>query len=277
MDILNKLLAVNQNYILIALMFLFYTLEQITNTQFKFKNRPQHLFQNLLFLVVFVLANLLWATVTVVSINWMNERHIGLLYIVQLPYWLKLIAGVALFDFVTYWFHRAEHVTPLLWRLHRVHHSDTSMDASTNFRNHPIELIIYFGGSNIIAAGIFGLDLISLGLYFLVVTPFVFLEHSNLRFPGWIDKTFGLVFTTPNLHKVHHDQDQYYTDSNFSDIFILWDRLFGTFKYKSTSQIKFGLKEFDDNKKQTFWYLMRSPFIKVRRINSSELKKINLK
>ena len=275
MDILKKLLAVDLNLIIIALMFLFYSLEQITSTQFKFKNRPQHLFQNLLFQIVFVLANLLWATVTVVAINWMNERHFGLLYLVHWPYWLKLVTGVVLFDFVTYWFHRAEHVTPILWRLHRVHHSDTTMDASTNFRSHPIELIFYFGGSNIIAAGIFGLDLVSLGLYFLLITPLVFLEHSNLRFPVWIDKTFGLVFTTPNFHKVHHDQDQYYTDSNFADIFILWDRLFGTFKYKPTSQIKFGLKEFDESGKQTFWYLIKSPFLKVRRIDSSELKKIN--
>jgi sterol desaturase/sphingolipid hydroxylase (fatty acid hydroxylase superfamily) len=71
---------------------------------------------------------------------------------------------------------------------------------------------------------------------------------------------------------VHHEQDQYYTDSNFADIFILWDRLFGTYKYKPVDQIKFGLKEFDEEKKQSFWYLIKSPFIKVKRITSEELK-----
>jgi sterol desaturase/sphingolipid hydroxylase (fatty acid hydroxylase superfamily) len=147
------------------------------------------------------------------------------------------------------------------------------MDASTNFRAHPLELMFWFGTSNIIAAAIFGLDLLSLGLYFLVATPFFFLEHANLRFPTWIDKTFGLVFTTPNLHKIHHEQDQYFTDSNFADIFILWDRFFGTYKYKPAHEIKFGLKEFDDDKKQTFWYLFRSPFININRITSGELRK----
>ncbi len=126
---------------------------------------------------------------------------------------------------------------------------------------------------HIIAAAIFGLDLLSLGLYFLVATPFFFLEHANLLFPTWLDKTFGLVFTTPNLHKIHHEQDQYYTDSNFADIFILWDRFFGTYKYKPANEIKFGLKEFDDDKKQTFWYLFKSPFININRITSGELKK----
>ena len=273
MELINTLLAVNFNYILIGMMVLFYSLEQILATQFKFNKRPQHLFQNILFQVAFFLCNLLWASVTVFSIEWLNKQQVGLSYLVQMPLWLKLLLGVAMFDLVSYWFHRIAHVVPLLWRFHRVHHSDTTMDASTNFRAHPLELIFWFGTSNILASAIFGLDLLTLAVYFLVATPFFFLEHANLRFPKWIDNSFGLLFTTPNLHKVHHEQDQHYTDSNYSDIFILWDRLFGTFKSKPVEQIKFGLKEFDEEKKQTFWYLMKSPFLKIKRIESEELNK----
>jgi sterol desaturase/sphingolipid hydroxylase (fatty acid hydroxylase superfamily) len=79
------------------------------------------------------------------------------------------------------------------------------------------------------------------------------------------------------MHKVHHEQDQFYTDSNYSDIFILWDRLFGTYKYKPTEQISFGLKEFEDEKKQTFWYLLISPFINMGRVTSEDLKKDKIK
>lgn len=274
MELLNQLLAINFNYIVIGFIVGLYSLEQIMNTQFKFDKRPQHLLQNLLFQVVFFIGNLLWAIILVYSIEWLNKNHIGLFYLIPVPVWLKLILAVVLFDFVSYWFHRISHNVPLLWRFHRVHHSDTSMDSSTYFRGHPIEIFFWFGVGNIVAAGIFGLDLISLGFYFLVSLPFFFLEHVNLKFPAWIDKTFGLIFTTPNLHKVHHEQDQYYTDSNFSDIFILWDRIFGTYKHKPVEQIKFGLKEFDEAKKQSFWYLMKSPFIHVTRIGSDELKKI---
>ncbi len=96
------------------------------------------------------------------------------------------------------------------------------------------------------------------------------IEHTNLRIPSWVDKSFGLIFTTPNFHKVHHEQDQFYTDSNFADLFILWDRLFGTFKYKSASEIKFGLGEFEEGRKQKFGYLMISPFINIHRISSTE-------
>ena len=275
METLNKLLAIDLNYIIIVLIVIFYSLEQLLNTQFQFKKRPQHLIHNILFLGVFYLLNLLWAIVIVFSIEWLNNHQIGLFYLFDIPLWLKLVLGVMLFDFVTYWFHRMSHLTPVLWRFHRVHHSDTTMDASTFFRGHPIETFLWFGTSNIIAAGIFGLDLIALGLYFLVSTPFFFLEHSNIKFPVWLDKTFGLIFTTPNIHKVHHEQDQFYTDSNFSDIFILWDRLFGTFKYKPPEQINFGLKEFEEDRKQTFWYLIRSPFISMGRITSGDLKKEN--
>ncbi len=277
MEIVNKLLAINFNYIVIGMIIIFYSLEQVLNNQFTFRKRPQHLFHNLLYQVVFFLINIFWALFTVYCIDWLNKKQVGLFYFIQVPFWIKLILGVIMFDFVTYWFHRIAHKSPLVWRFHRVHHSDTTMDSSTYFRGHPVEIFGWFGVSNIVAAGIFGLDLYTLGLYFLVATPFIFLEHSNFRFPKWLDNTVGLVFTTPNLHKVHHDQDQHYTDSNFSDIFIIWDRLFGTFKWKPVEQIKFGLKEFDEDKKQTFWYLMKAPFLQVKRISTDELKETDNK
>jgi len=275
MELLNKLLAINPNYILIGLMVLFYSMEQLLSTQFKFTKRPQHLFQNSLFYAVFFLLGILWSSVTVFSVEWFNNQRIGLFYLVQLPIGLKLPVGIALIDLTSYWFHRLSHVVPLLWRFHRVHHSDTTMDASTNFRGHPLESFLWFGSSSILAAAIFGLDLLTMGVYLFITMVFFVLQHSNLLFPKWIDKSLGLVITTPNLHKVHHEQDQYYTDSNFADIFIVWDRLFGTFKSKPVEQIKLGLKEFDEEKKQTFLYLMKSPFINVKRVSSDELNKGN--
>ena len=148
------------------------------------------------------------------------------------------------------------------------------MDSSTFFRGHPLEVLV-FGNAGIVAVAIFGMDMLSLGLYLFIFIPFAFLEHTNLSFPKWLDKTVGRVFVTPNFHKVHHEQDQYYTDSNFSDILIIWDRLFGTFKYKPVTEMKYGLAEFDDTRKQSFLYLMKCPFINIRRVSSKELKKSN--
>ncbi|MBA2499231.1 MAG: sterol desaturase family protein [Chitinophagaceae bacterium] len=270
METLNQLLSIELNYIIIGLIVVFFTIEQVVTTQFNYSKRPHHLFNNALFMVVFFIGNIFWAAFAVFSIEWLYNQHIGLFHLIDLPVWLKLILGVAMIDMVTYWFHRMSHRIPLLWRFHRVHHSDTSMDSSTYFRSHPFELIFWFGTSNIIAAAIFGLDLVTLGVYFLVGTPFFIIEHTNLRFPRWVDKTFGLVFTTPNIHKVHHEKDQFYTDSNYADIFILWDRLFGTYQYKPAEELQIGLDEFDDDKKQSFWYLIKSPFLNVKRVNTNE-------
>lgn len=71
-------------------------------------------------------------------------------------------------------------------------------------------------------------------------------------------------YYTPNSKTAsanHHEQDQACTDSNYAGIFILWDRLLGTNKYKPADRIKFGRTEFRDPSRQTFWFLLKSPLI----------------
>jgi sterol desaturase/sphingolipid hydroxylase (fatty acid hydroxylase superfamily) len=275
MDILEFLLTVDTRYIVLGLVVVLFSLEQIIASQFKFSNRPWHLFNNALFHFLFLIINFVWVYVLIFCIEWLNNHQIGLFYIIDAPTWLKLILGVAMFDFVFYWFHRMSHRVPFLWRLHRVHHSDSSMDVSTAFRGHPFEQFLWFGVSRIVAAGIFGLDLLALGFLALIAIPIFFIVHSNIRFPSWLDNTLGWVILTPNQHKVHHEQDQEYTDSNYADIFILWDRLFGTYRYKPVDQIKFGLREFNDSKQESFWYLIKSPFLDITRSKSDPLNEPN--
>ncbi len=146
------------------------------------------------------------------------------------------------------------------------------MDSSTTFRFHPLELAIVYQAGNLITAALFGLEVMGLALYYFIVYIFFFLEHSNLKYPDWLNTTIGLVFVMPDHHRVHHHQEQYYTDANFADIFILWDRLFGTFKLLPVSKIRYGLVEFNDAKKQTFLYLLKSPFISMQGKEEKEPK-----
>jgi len=270
MDLLNKLLEIDPNYIIIGLIAFFFSLEQIIKSPFNFKKRINHLFQNVLFQFILVVLNIFFVTFQVFSIEWFNSNHVGLLYQIELPIWAKLIVSVALYDITAYWIHRATHKIPLLWRLHRVHHSDTTMDSSTVFRFHPIELILVFGIGNIVTAALFGTDVFSMALYYFFLYLFFFFEHANLNYPKWLNSTLGIFFVMPDHHRVHHQQDQYYTDSNYADIFIIWDRLFGTFKTMPIEKMKFGLAEFDTEKKQTFLYLIKSPFINFKRISSDQ-------
>jgi len=272
--VLQKLLTLDQNMVMVILITIFYTLEQLIKTPQKFNKRGSHLLNNIPFQIIFMVIFYFVALFQVWSIQKLNDHHIGLFYYIQIPYAVKVIIGVACFDLVTYFTHRLSHKIPIVWRLHRVHHSDTTMDSTTYFRGHPLELT--FAAMNIFAAAIFGLDVTILTIYFLILLPFAIAEHSNFQSPSWIDTTFGKIFTTPNMHKIHHHQNQEYTDSNFADIFILWDRLFGTFKYTPVKQIPYGLQEFDDNKKQTFWYLLKSPFLNIKRITQQEDDKVHV-
>ncbi|WP_108809017.1 sterol desaturase family protein [Aquimarina spinulae] len=265
MDTLNQIVSINPNYIVIGLLVFFFSLEQLMKNPFRFTNRVGHLFQNMLFQVTLVILNIFFVTFQVYCIEWVNNNEIGVLYFIELPFWSKLFIAVALYDLTAYWIHRATHRIPLLWRFHRVHHSDTSMDSSTVFRFHPIELILVFGIGNILTAIIFGTDVLAMAVYYLILYVFFFFEHSNLKYPSWLNTTLGLVFVTPDQHRVHHQQDQFYTDSNYADIFIIWDRLFGTFKKLPLRGIKYGLKEFEEDRKQQFLFLIRSPFIKIKR------------
>ena len=273
MDLLNKLLSIDPNYIVIGLIALFFSLEQLSNSPFSFKKRINHLFQNALFQVVLVILNTFFVTFQVFSIEWLNSNHSGFLYLVELPFWAKLFISVALYDITAYWIHRATHKIPLLWRFHRVHHSDTTMDSSTVFRFHPIEIILVFGVGNIVTAALFGTDVISMALYYFILYVFFFFEHANLNYPRWLNSTLGLIFVMPDQHRVHHQQDQFYTDSNYADILILWDRLFGTFKMMPSEKMKYGLIEFDSENKQSFLYLIKSPFFNIKRITREPVEK----
>ncbi len=272
MDVLNILLEIDPNYIMIGLIAFFFSLEQLLKSPFNFKKRINHLFQNVLFQFILIGLNIFFVTFQVFSIEWLNSHQIGLLFLVEIPIWAKLVISVALYDITAYWIHRGTHKIPLLWRFHRVHHSDTSMDSSTVFRFHPIELILVFGIGNILTAAVFGTDVFTMALYYFVLYLFFFIEHANLNYPKWLNTTFGLLFVMPDFHRVHHQQDQFYTDANYADIFILWDRIFGTFKTMPIAKMKFGLVEFKEPKKQTFLYLIKSPFLNINRISSNEKK-----
>lgn len=270
METLDTLLSIDPNYIIIGLLAFFFSLEQLLDNPFIFKKRGTHLLQNVLLQIVFGVINIFFLSILVFAIEWLNTREMGLFYLFELPFWVQLTASVLLFDFATYWLHRASHRSPLLWRLHRVHHSDTTMDSSTTFRFHPLELAIVYQAWNLITAAIFGLDVTALALYYFMVYIFFFLEHSNLNYPKWLNTTLGLVFVMPDHHRVHHHQEQFYTDSNFADIFIIWDRIFGTFKLIPTNKIKYGLVEFKEEKKQSFLYLLKSPFISIERVDGKK-------
>lgn len=264
-NVFQKIVNFDQNILALSLLAIFFTLEQVLNRNINFKLGFFHLINSLLLQIGYTIVNVCFAAVMIVCFNWINEYHIGLFNQLHFAYTFKVLIGIFCVDFTYYWSHRLYHVSPLFWRFHRVHHSDTLMAGDTSFRFHPFDALLD-GASSITAAIIFGLDINIILFFFVLYLPILFTQHSNFIFPAWTDKFFGKIIMSPNFHKVHHHQKQEFTDSNYGNVFVFWDKIFGTFKELPIPEIKYGLEEFDEPKKQNAWYLIKSPFLKIKRI-----------
>jgi sterol desaturase/sphingolipid hydroxylase (fatty acid hydroxylase superfamily) len=143
--------------------------------------------------------------------------------------WLATLPALLLIDsLLVYWTHRLMHRWPLLWRIHRVHHSDEGFDVSTSLRNHPLELIV--------AVPTLTISVLIVGAPVSIVIAaqtlslaFTMFQHANIDLPPALDRAIELVLVTPAVHRVHHNPARATHDSNYGELLTLWDRLFGTF------------------------------------------------
>jgi exosortase len=168
----------------------------------------------------------------------------GLIRDLELPFLLEAALVFLILDLWRYWEHRLFHEVPVLWRMHLVHHSDTQLDVTTSQRHHPFE-----GLATTFLALIFvfalGFSAPALALYLLLATWSSVYTHANIVLPESIDKPIRWLLVTPSVHAIHHSSFQPQTDSNYSSVLTVWDRLFGTYRDPSTTQVQeFGLKYF---------------------------------
>jgi sterol desaturase/sphingolipid hydroxylase (fatty acid hydroxylase superfamily) len=141
-----------------------------------------------------------------------------------------VVAGILSFliiDLYMYFWHRAMHQLPLAWRFHQLHHTDRSMNVSTAYRFHPIE-IISSSIPKLLLIWLLGISSNFVLIYELVFTVVVALHHSNWAIPESIDRLLALVIVTPNLHRIHHSQVVAETNSNYGSVLNWWDRIFRT-------------------------------------------------
>lgn len=170
-----------------------------------------------------------------------------------------LVALLAL-DGATYLVHRLLHQVPLLWRVHLVHHIDTCVDATTAFRQHPIEGVLRF--SFLAAtAWVLGAPPAAIALYRLLGALNSVLEHANIRVPRALDRLLVWLWVTPDMHKVHHSRDRVETDSNYANLFSVFDRLFRTFTPSSRGTfVHYGIRGYDSSSTQSIGAVLLLPF-----------------
>ncbi len=141
--------------------------------------------------------------------------------------WLGLGFDLLLLDLWIYWWHRLNHRWPLLWRFHEVHHLDEFLDASSALRFHWGEVLL---SAFVRAVVIFvaGMPLASVVIFETLLAVAVMFHHSNLSLPPAFERALSLVIVTPSIHWVHHHARRADTDSNYSTVLSLWDRVFGS-------------------------------------------------
>ncbi len=159
---------------------------------------------------------------------WAESRGLGLFPALGVPFWVAAPVAVLLLDALIYFQHRVFHAVPLLWRLHRVHHADPELDASSGLRFHPVEILL--------SLGIKAVAVIALGappeavlVFEVLLNATALFNHANLALPAWLDRPLRWVLVTPDMHRVHHSELREETDSDFGFCLSCWDRMFGTY------------------------------------------------
>lgn len=185
---------------------------------------------------------------------------------------LYTIALTLVNDFLVYLVHLAMHKIPFLWEFHKIHHSATTMNPITQYRIHPVELIINNIQSTIafaLTTGIFQYlsDQMVTKWMFLGANVFSFiffmlganLRHSHVRFKyhRWVE----YLFMSPMQHQIHHSKNRQHWDKNMGSKLAIWDWMFGTLHLSDkVKKIHYGLGARQDFDYQTFWQNIINPF-----------------
>lgn len=223
-------------------------------------NKVKHTGVNLVFLATSFIVNIILGIATVAVSTWVMNQKIGVMNWIEMPLWVQVLLTLFMMDlFAQYIPHYLMHKVKPLWRFHVVHHSDTHVDVSTGTRHHPGEWIIResFTMIGIVVMGV------PVGLYFMhrsFQALFTYFNHANISLPRWLDKTIGMVFVSPDMHKFHHHYKRPWTDMNFANSFSIWDRVFGTLVYDDPNKIRYGIDTLDDALDENVGFQLKAPF-----------------
>lgn len=256
----------HRSLILVGGITLFWLIENafpLFNFNYK---KTHHAGINLFLTMTTIVVNFCLAFILVKAADWTTINNFGILQeLPQMPVWLYTLIGLLLLDLIgAYLVHLVEHKTKFLWRFHLIHHTDTWIDTTTANRHHPGESVIRFIFTT------FGVLIVGspMWMVFLYQTLSVIatqFNHANIALPKKVDVFLSYFIVSPDMHKVHHHFVLPYTDSNYGNIFSIWDRIFGTFMTMPREEIRYGvdthLKPEEHNELKN---LLKIPFQKQR-------------
>ena len=247
----------------------------LLESKFKLRDRVQAkwariVINSIVAIPSFLLLRFMFLPVMVWLAHQNESLHFGLNYLYQLAPWAKAAIAFLLLDYGNYLWHRLNHKIPYLWRFHLVHHTDADLDITTAFRFHYGEMIgsVFSRGAVVFLSGASPLTVLIYEVIFEAATQF---QHTNLKLPIRLEKFTNFVFVTPRMHGIHHSQIKQQTDSNYSVVFSIWDRLHHTLQLNINQNfIKIGVPSYQDKKEMTPYFLWKLPYTRIRHWHKSE-------
>ena len=229
---------------------LFWVIEGIVPFKFLNYKKWRHSIPNFLLTLTTIIVNFFFAFLLVFAADWTNENNFGVIHPVNSSATLiSIILGLLVLDLIgAYLPHLVQHKVKFLWYIHIVHHTDHKVDTTTANRHHPFESVVRFVFTFIgifVSGAPIGLVLMYQSLS-VIASQF---NHANIQISNKFDKLLSYVIVSPNMHKVHHHFELPYTDSNYGNIFSIWDYIFSTkIDFKISNEIRFGIDTHMDQK-----------------------------
>lgn len=233
---------------------------------FRFKyNKWRHAGINIFFTLTTIVVNFLLAFILVKASQWSTENGVGILQWVTLPLWAQVVGGLLVLDLIGAWLaHWVEHQVWWLWQFHVVHHSDTYVDTTTANRHHPGESVIRFLFTTV-AVVITGAPMWLVFMYQSLSVVLSQFNHANINLPTWADRALNWLIVTPNMHHVHHHYVLPLSNTNYGNIFSIWDRVFGTYVEEKGQNLIYGVDTHPDPHEHAHvGGILKVPFQKYR-------------
>lgn len=248
--------------IFLGLFALFAGLEALAPRRHRVQARPARWFTNISMVLIDTLAvRVLAIGLPLLAIGAALDAQtqgIGLLNVVDLPVWAKVLAAILALDFAIWAQHLITHKVPLFWRFHQMHHADRDFDVTTALRFHPFEIL----ASMLLKIGLvyaIGAPPVAVLAFEIILNGTAMFNHANMRLPLGIDRVVRLVLVTPDMHRVHHSDLREEHDSNYGFALSIWDRIFGTYIAQPRlghDDMTVGLKWQDDKPSKLGWSLL---------------------
>lgn len=213
---------------------------------------------------------LLFPIGAVAAALWSAKYGFGLLHLTHWPAALELVAAIVALDLVIYGQHVLFHSVPFLFRFHKVHHADIDFDVTLGSRFHPVEMVLSMG-IKLGAVAVIGASVSAVVLFETLLAVTSLFNHANVRLPSAVDRVLRWFVVTPAMHSVHHSADRADRDTNFGFSIPWWDRLFGTYRERpSSDRPAFGMPELQLQTRQTLQWMLALPFGAARRQRTQE-------